>query len=198
MPNYTSTIKTRGFLYLETKKAATLLFQGLSPKEIKKKSVEDNLFLMKSENRKQEIATTVLNRLNALDNFLIKKIINGDLVTSKLLVLYTIIKTDQLFYEFMHEVFAEKLIIMDNKITARDIMNFFQRKSEQSEQVARWADYTHYKLGQVYRKILIEAGIAKAKANKLLISRPVFEKDVAEHIKTKGDQHYLNVMIGGR
>jgi len=198
MHKYSTTLKTMGFLYLETKKAAALFLQDESGDMIIRQSLEDNIFMMKTEIRKREIASTILNRLNALDEYLLKKIVHGNLGLSKLVVLMAIIKTDRLFYEFMHEVFAEKLIIMDKKITARDITNFFHRKSEQSEQVARWADYTHYKLGQVYRKLLLEANMAKPEKDGLHIIKPVFEKDVAEHIKAIGDQRYLNVMIGGR
>jgi len=198
MHNYTSTLKTMGFLYLETKKATALKLNGEDAGEIMRQSIEDNIFLMKTEIRKREVASTIINRLIVLDEYYINKIVHGNLGTSKLLVLLSIIKTDRLFYEFMHDVYSEKVIIKDDTITSRDFASFFQRKSEQSEKVASWADYTHYKLGQVYRKILVEAGIARAEGNKLLISRPVFEKEVAEHIKASGDQHYLNAMIGGR
>ncbi len=198
MQNYSSTLKTMGFLYLETKKAAALKLIGKDAGEIMRQSIEDNIFLMKTEIRKREVASTIINRLNMLDDFCIDKVVHGNLEPSKLLVLFSIIKTDQLFYEFMYEVFAEKLIIMDNKITARDIANFFHRKSEQSERVARWADYTHYKLGQVYRKLLLEANMAKPEKDGLQIIKPVFEKEVADHIKAIGDQRYLNVLIGGR
>jgi hypothetical protein len=198
MHKYSTTLKTMGFLYLETKKAAALFLQDESGDMIIRQSLEDNIFMMKTEIRKREIASTILNRLNALDEYLLKKIVHGNLGLSKLIVLMAIIKTDRLFYEFTHEVFAEKLIVMDKKITARDITNFFHRKSEQSEQVARWADYTHYKLGQVYRKLLLEANMAKPEKDGLHIIKPVFEKEVTEHIKAIGDQQYLNVMIGGR
>jgi len=198
MLKYSTTLKTMGYLYIETKKAATLLLAGKAANEIIRQSLEDNIFLMKTENRKREIASTILRRLEALDEYLLNKIVNGNLGLSKLVILLAIIKTDQLFYEFMHEVFAEKLIIMDKKITARDITNFFHRKSEQSEQVARWADYTHYKLGQVYRKLLIEANMAKPEKDGLNLIKPVFEKEVADHIKAVGDKRYLNVMFGGR
>lgn len=198
MNKYSSTLKTMGFLYIETKKAAALKLSGKVVGEIIRCSTEDNIFLMKTDTRKREVASTIINRLSMLDDFCIEKIVHGNLGDSKLLVLLSIIKNDQLFYEFMHEVFAVKLIVMDNKITARDTTNFFHRKSEQSEQVARWTEYTHYKLGQVYRKLLLEANMAKPEKDGLQIIKPVFEKEVVEHIKAIGDQRYLNVLIGGR
>jgi len=197
MNNYSTTLKTRGFLYLETKKAAALLLDGLTAAEIKKKSMEENIFLMKTDNRKQEVASTILNRLSTIDDHLLKVIVNGDLGTSKLVVFLAIIKSDRLFFEFMREVFNEKLLLKNNTITILDFNNFFQRKSEQSDQIARWADYTYYKLGQVYRKILTEAGLAKPEKGKLRIYRAVLNQDVVAHIKTSGDQLYLNTMTGG-
>lgn len=198
MHKYSTTLKTMGFLYLETKKAATLILAGTAASEIIQQSLEENIFLMKTENRKREITSTILNRIVALDQYLLNKIVHGNLGLSKLIIIMAIIKTDRLFYEFMHEIFCEKLLIMDNKIRAIDISNFFQRKSEQSEQVANWADYTHYKLGQVYRKLLLEASMAKPEKDGLHLIKPVFEKEVAEHLIAIGDQRYLKVMIGGR
>jgi hypothetical protein len=60
---YKSTIKSRQYFFLETKKVSNLVLQGLNPAEIKAKAVEENIFLVNLEVRKKEIAATVLKRL---------------------------------------------------------------------------------------------------------------------------------------
>lgn len=196
MEKYKSTIKSMAFLFLELKKASGLYLQGLKADEIKKKALEENIFLLDTENRIKEIASTVLKRIEVLDEFLLRKLTNGNLETSKQIALYAILKTDRLFFEFMQEVYREKYLLGDYIITDRDFNTFFQRKSEQSEQVASWKDYTLYKLKQVYKRTLLQAGFVKKNKKNIQIARPLMEEDVVEHLKSKGEQIYLQAMLG--
>ncbi len=196
MPNYKSTIKARSFLYLEMKKASNLYLQGFSIDEIKQKALEDNIFLLKTEKRIKEIASTIEDRMRALDDFLISKIAQGNLETSKQITLYSILKTDRLFFEFMQEVYCEKYLLMDYMITNKDFSIFFQRKAEQSQQVASWKDYTYYKLEQVYKRTLLEAGFARKSKTNIEITKPIMEKDIIDYLKGKGDDIYIKAMLG--
>lgn len=71
--------------------------QGFTFAEIMQKAVEENIFLLNTENRRKEIAATVMERIGTLDDFLHNKLVYGILETGKLIVLYTINKTDRLF-----------------------------------------------------------------------------------------------------
>ncbi len=196
MPKYSSTIKTRGFLFHETKKASALYLQGLSVAEIRQKALDENIFLLKTENRRKEIAATVLERIGTLDDFLHKKLVYGILETGKQIVLYSIMKTDRLFFEFMQEVYREKHLLRDYVIADRDISAFFYRKAEQSNLLMSWTDYTFYKLGQVYKRILLESGLAKRSKRRLEIAGAVIEQDVKRHIVESGDRIYIEVIQG--
>ena len=196
MSEYRSTIKARSFLYLELKKAASLNLQGLSPNDIKQKALDENIFLLNSENRIKEIASTVLERLQALDKNLLYKLTMGSLETSKQLALYAILKTDRLFFEFMQEIYREKYLLKDYIITDKDFSIFFQRKAEQSRRVAEWTEYTLYKLKQVYRRILTEAGFVRKNGKNIEIIRPLMEQDLIDYLNKIGDGTYLQAMIG--
>ena len=174
---YTSILKSRPFLYLELKKAAILILQGFSIQEVKEKSIEENIFALNTESRKREIASTITNRLKVLDEFLIDEIANGSLQTSKQVALYSILKTDRLFFEFIKEVYNEKILFNDFQITDKDFNVFFSRKAEQSEQIASWTDYTIYKLKQVYKRVLSEAGYKNNKRDVEIIPQ-IMEEDV--------------------
>jgi hypothetical protein len=113
---YKSTIKSMQYFFLETKKASNLVLQGLGPAEIKVKAVGENIFLVNSEARKKEIASTVLKRLKELDDFMIRQLSQGNVESGKLIVVYAIMKNDRLFFEFMNEVFKEKLILKEYSI----------------------------------------------------------------------------------
>lgn len=196
MLEYTSILKSRPYLYLELKKACNLKNQGLNEKEIKNKAIDENIFALTSEARKKEIASTVVNRIKVLDEFVIDKIIHGNLQTSKQLALYSILKTDRLFFEFMEEVFQEKIILKDYILTDKDFNIFFRRKAEQSDKIATWVDYTFYKLGQVYKRILTEAGLIKTLKKEIEIVPQIMEEDVINHIKGIGDTIYIEAMLG--
>ncbi len=53
MLKYTSILKSRPYLYLELKKAASLITQGLSIEEIINKSIQENLFAVNSEAKRR-------------------------------------------------------------------------------------------------------------------------------------------------
>lgn len=139
---YKTTIKLLPFLFLETRKVANLVLQGLTDDEIKKKAVDENIFQVNTETRRKEIVRIILRRVKVLDEFLMKKLAYGDVETGKLITLYAIMKTDRLFFEFMNEVFKDKLIVKEETIEDKDFNLFFDRKKEQSKKVASWDDYT--------------------------------------------------------
>jgi hypothetical protein len=192
---YKSTIKKLPFLFLETKKAANLTLQGLKDAEIKIKAVNDNIFQVKTEARKKEITSIVLKRIKVLDEVLLQKLVHGDVETGKLIVIYAIMKTDRLFFEFMNEVFKEKLILKEYVIENKDFNLFFDRKREQSEIVATWDDYTLYKLKQVYIRMLYESKLINNKEDRKII-KPFLDRSIIDHLKSKGEEAIINIFLG--
>jgi len=123
--------------------------------------------------------------------------INGDVQTSKIIVLYSILKTDRLFFEFMNDVFRDKFDYQEMIITDRDFHSYFEAKKQQSDTVAKWVDYTFYKLQQVYIRILFEAGLLKNQKGDREMNIPIIDPDVIDHIKNIGDAKYIQAIIGG-
>jgi hypothetical protein len=193
---YRSSIKSTSFLYIETKKASSLVLRGFKEFEIMDMSIKDNIFQMKSETRKKEVASTILKRLKTLDEFLLNKLANGNLETSKQIAIYAIMKTDRLFFEFMSEVYKDKIILKEKYIADSDFNVFFERKCEQSDAVAAWKEYTFYKIKQVVTRILFEAGFIKNQKGDKEINIPIIDYDLAQHLKEIGDGIYLEAMLG--
>lgn len=193
---YSTTIKARPLLYLEMKKAATLVVEGNILEQVKKLILEENIYQVKTESRKKEFASIVSSRLQVLDGFLMKQLVYGDVETSKLIVLYTIIKTDRLFYEFMDEVIKDKYMLRDFLLADKDFNIFFLRKREQSDVVAGWKDYTFYKLQQVFIRILFEVGILKNQKGERDINVPFLSNDVKQHLKEIGDGAFVTLLVG--
>ncbi len=192
---YKTTIKLLPFLFLETRKVANLVLQGLTDDEIKKKAVDENIFQVNTETRRKEIVRIILRRVKVLDEFLMKKLAYGDVETGKLITLYAIMKTDRLFFEFMNEVFKDKLIVKEETIEDKDFNLFFDRKKEQSKKVASWDDYTFYKIKQVITRILYEAGLISDKKERKII-KPFLDQAIIEHLRNKGEETILNIFLG--
>jgi len=192
---YKTAIIRLSFLFLETRKVANLVLQGLTDDEIRKKAVDENIFQVNTEKRRKEIVRTILKRIKVLDNFLMEKLAYGDIGTSKLINLYTIMKTDRLFFEFMNEVFKDKLILKEETIEDKDFNLFFDRKKEQSEKFASWDDYTFYKIKQVITRILHEAGLIRNKKERKII-KPFLDQAIIEHLRHKGEEIILKIFLG--
>lgn len=193
---YKSTIKSRPYLYKETKKAASIVNKGFAVDDIKVKSLEENIFLLESEARKKEVASIIVSRLSGLDNYVMDKIENSSVETSKILVLYAILKTDRLFFEFINEVYKEKILLKDMYIRDKDFGVFFQNKREQSEKVASWSEYTLKKLRQVYIRILFESGLIKEQKGDREIKTPIIDNEIRDYLYSIGDVAYINAILG--
>lgn len=194
---YRSTIKSQSFFYLETKSLSELILQGLNDLEIKEKVIGQNMLQFKSEARKRQVASVIIKRLKPLDEFLLKKIINSDIETSKIIVFYSILKTDRLFFEFINEVFRDKGLYQEMYLKDRDFYSFFESKRQQSDTVEKWAEYTFYKLQQVYIRILFEAGLLKNQKGDREVKVPIVNPDVVDHMENLGESKYIHAIIGG-
>ncbi|BBK76177.1 DUF1819 family protein [Clostridium butyricum] len=193
---YKSTIKSRPYLYKETKKAASLINKGLQIKDLKNESLENNIFQVETETRMKELASIIGTRLKELDSYLIQKIESSNIETSKLIVLYAILKNDKLFFEFMNEVYKEKIILKDLFIRDKDFGVFFQNKREQSDKVDSWSEYTFKKLKQVYIRILFESGLIANQKGDREIVLPIIDSEVKDYIYKLGDKVYINAILG--
>lgn len=193
---YKSTIKSRPYLYKETKTAVSLINKGFSLNKIKEESLKSNIFQVESETRMKEVASIITTRLKGLDDFLFDKIESSNIETSKAIVLYAILKNDRLFFEFMNEVFKEKIVLKDLFIRDKDFTSFFEEKKIQSIRVNSWSEYTFKKLKQVYIRILFESGLIENQKGERKIIIPIIDNDVIDYISKTGGKIYIDAILG--
>lgn len=193
---YLTTLNTRPFLYRETKMVAELIDQGMSDEEIKNKVVDENIFQVKSVDRRKRFYSEIKKRLDELDEYLLEKLLNSDTSTSKAILLYAILKKDILFYEWMREIVWDKILTLDYALTKFDTEVFFSNKEEQSTQVANWKRSTKEYLVDAYHQTLVEAELAVRKDTNLLLSPPIISSLVEEYLKTEKEKHIVEVLLG--
>lgn len=184
------------FLYNESKSVAILKMNGNNKEEIKRKVIEDNIFQHKKTQSCKRSFLPVWTRVESLNNELLEVLINSDTRTSKLVLLYAIMKTDRLVFEFINEVYKDKIILMKDTITNNDFEFFFEQKSMQSEVLLKASDSTKAKLKQVVFKIMIDAGIIEKNGTDKKIVKPYINDNLKKLFLEDNGKIYLEA-IGG-
>ena len=158
---YSGKLTGESFLLYELKIVAKLKKEGYTDKEIRKMVLEENLFQYKFTSSISRRLTPLMQRINLLDEELIDRLIEDPLGDGIVINLYSIMKNDRLFFEFMNEVMKEKLKSNNEVLEKKDINIFIETKIEQNEDIASWSDSTVNKIKQVIKKILMEAKVVE-------------------------------------
>jgi len=193
---YSAGLVSKSFWYLESKKTAKYMIDGLNREEIRDLAIKNNIYQVESDYRAKNLANAIYTRLNSLPVIILEDLVNADITTSKILVLISIMKTDRLFFEFMHEVFRNNIILGDFSLKDRDINVFFDEKKAQSEIVDKWVDTTIKRLKSDYKRLLSEAGILRTESDKREIIVPYIDFRVKQHLLDNDMGPYVYAITG--
>ena len=199
MPNnmpYVATNMTVGLMYKELKLTSQMIQQGLTLKEIRQKSYEDNIYQARSENFKKTVTSILLTRIKTLDDNLINMLSNANIDLEKQIAIYSVMKSDRLFFEFMREVYAEKIKNKENKIYSKDIEEFMQRKREQDPKVESWKNTTTNRLRSSYIGMLYDSNFARKNKDYIEIIVPIIDSKLETYLKEINEKYYLDAMTG--
>lgn len=173
------------FWFPEFRKEIAMISKGLSLDEIKTACLEQNVFNASTPARATMIYQTVTARIQELDASIYPLFQQSDLATQKLINLTAIMMHESLFFDFMYEVFREKILMGTNELNDRDVRIFFRDKQLQDSKAATWTDQTLQRLGRTYKSYLLGAGLSDRgqKTRKLFnpILDPVFEDWLVQH-----------------
>lgn len=193
---YSAAIKKTPYKYSTTQKIAKLILDGLDRNEVYQKCFVENCIGFESEDRRREVTNLIYGRLINLDNFLLNQLIDGDVETSKFILVYAIAKYDSLFFDFMYEVYCEALLGHRDYISLDDFDNFFAFKKETDLIVSSWSEYTVAQLAKGYRNILVDSGLGMRDKRNIRVVRIMVHPAVLEHIQMIGDGEYLKALLG--
>ena len=186
------------FWYIETKETVKLL-KDKSLDEVKNLVISDNLYQQKSEDRLNREFSVISKRIMSLPESLRYMISDADIMTSKLIVLISIMATDRLFFELMYEVFREKIRMEEEILKDSDLNVFFRSKQEQSDVCAKWTDSAIKKLKQTFQKYMLEAQLLKnseaSKSEKVVI-KPYIEQELRQGLMANDMEKYLYALTG--
>ena len=193
---YSAGLTSQLFWLQESRKTASYILNGYKRADIRKIAWEENIYQVKAEYRAYEVLNGTYRRLEALPEAVLKVFTTCDVEKAKILNLIAILLDSRLFFEFMHEIYAEKIRLGEKEITDRDLNVFFSDKALQSEEVAGWTDTAVKKLKQCFTRMLFEAGILENSAKPRVI-RPVhIDYRTEELLKENGLGEYLKAVKG--
>ncbi len=193
---YSAGAVSKGFWFQEFKKYNYLLNKGFKDAEIKKMQKEENILLAPSDDYGKKMINEVSRRTNALPKEIFSIFTSLPVSDQKILNILGIMMTDRLFFEYMYEVYREKIITGNLEFDDSDIRVFFKNKSEQSEKVANFKSYTKKRLAGAYKTYLKEANLIVEDSNLLIIKKPILDIDLEKKMKNGSLYPYLRVFLG--
>ncbi|GIP20674.1 DUF1819 family protein [Paenibacillus sp. J22TS3] len=193
---YSAGMVKLSFWFSDFRKVINLINQGKLLKEIKLLNIEENLFAAPTQDRAIQIFNTVSNRVKSLDQSFYSLFEQSDIATQKIINLIAIMMTDSLFFDFVYEVYREKLILGSDELDDSDIRIFFKNKQLQSEKVAKWTDYTLKRLGTCYKTMLMEAGLTDRSTGNRKILKPILDLKLEQCLKDNGMKLILHALTG--
>lgn len=193
---YSAGLMSQSFWFLEFKKAVKLRQDGLGYDEIKKKCIEENLFGAATENRVKRMAGYIVNRLKMMDDALVQLFMSSDLATQKLINLIAILRADRLFFEFVYEVYREKVILGIDCLEEADVNVFFTRKETQSDLIAGWKESTKKHLRSCYLNFMTDANLLTIMEKKKSITPPILDIALERYLKSVDEEAMIKALTG--
>ena len=190
---YNAGLMAQSFWFIEFKKIVVLYKNGADYDEIKRQCIEENLFGAINPTREKRMCGYLLTRLRSMDDRLIDLFVNADVSTQKLINLITVMTTNRLFFEFVYEVYRNKLIVGDTSIDLKDGNIFFAQKETQNDDLASWKESTKKKLRSLFLNMLTEADLvrwADDKKQKRIVNRVFITMELENYLKATNMSMY--------
>jgi len=173
-----------------------LVNNGMSVEDIKKKSIDENYFQQSSRARSRDLFNILKRRVSSLDQSYIENYSILQLSDKKLVNLMSIMNINELFEDFMYETYRDELIVGDAKLHDYEVAGFFNRKQQESEQVAGWTDLTIKRLTGVFKTFIREAGLMKDQGDYDEVIRPFMNYQLEDLMTANNDKKILAIFLG--
>lgn len=193
---YSAGLMSQSFWFVEFKKLVNLKQAGLSYDEIKKRVVKENLFGTAKEYRAVRVSGYLITRLKTMDDALMELFGVASLDTQKLINLLMILANDRLFFEFIYEVYREKVQLGAAYLERSDVNAFFTKKELTSELIAGWKDSTKKHLRANYSNFMRESNLLTAEDGQKRITPPILDTRLEEYLKAAHAEAFIRALTG--
>lgn len=193
---YSAGLMSQSFWFIELKKTVKLISDGKTDDEVKAMCLDDNLYGAAKDYRAKRMYGYIINRVRTLDNEMLNLFISSDLATQKIIALISILKTDRLFFDFVFEVYREKIILGIPFLEDSDVRIFFKNKEEQSEDVEKWNESTKVKLKNCYLNFMTDANLLSDCEKQHQITPPILDVALERYLNCCGESNLIKAITG--
>ena len=196
MEKYSSGLVAESFWFIEFKILIKLRYEGKSWDDIKALCLNENLLGISKEYRAKRIFGYLKNRIEVIEDGYLEIFMNSDLQTQKIINILASAKKNRLFFEFLYEVYREKVKLGALELTASDINIFFKNKQEQDEIMSKWTDVTLRRLRSTYMNFLVDAGLLTVSDKQRKITPPILDITLENFLKDTGEMQLIKAITG--
>lgn len=193
---YSAGLTSKLFWLQESRKTASYILKGYGKEDIRKIAWKENIYQVKAEYRAYEVLNGTYRRVSALPEAVLQAFSTCNVETAKILNLIAILLDSRLFFEFLHEVYDEKIRLGEKEITDRDLNMFFSDKAMQSEAVAGWTETSVKRLKMCMIRMMFEAGLLENPQKPRNINPIHIDYRTEELLTANGLGEYLKVVKG--
>ena len=196
MEKYSSGLVAESFWFIEFKILIKLRYEGKSWDDIKALCLNENLLGISKEYRAKRIFGYLKNRIEVIEDGYLEIFMNSDLQTQKIINILASAKKNRLVFEFLYEVYREKVKLGALELTASDINIFFKNKQEQDEIMSKWTDVTLRRLRSSYMNFLVDAGLLTISDKQKKITPPILDITLENFLKDTGEMQLIKAITG--
>ena len=103
---------------------------------------------------------------------------------------------NNLFFEFVYEIYREKVILGVEIMEESDVNVFFTRKEAQSELIAGWKDSTKRHLRSCYLNFMTDANLLTVIDKKKMITPPILDIALERYLQSVGEEVLVKALAG--
>ena len=193
---YSAGIMSQSFWFQECRQFIELLRENKTETELKMIVIEENLFGAPNEYRAKRMYGYISNRVKSVESGLLKIFLLSDIETQKLIILIATIRKDKLFFEFLYEVYREKIILGENQIGIADVDKFFIYKETQNDELLSWQDTTKKRVQSAYLTFMTEANLLRSNKKIRTITPPLIDMRLEKYLRANGETAILKALTG--
>ena len=201
---YSAGLMSQSFWFVEFRHYLRMKKENISDDEIKRRITEENLFGAPNECRAHRIGNYLSARAGWMSQDEVMLFFACDITSQKLMNLICIMRQDRLLFEFINEVYREKVMLGAENIDLSDGKAFFTEKEKQDDTVAGWQDKTKRKLLSTYLNFMTDAGLlsmaekvpGNSRSGPRQITIPLPDEALQHHLETTGETTILKAITG--
>lgn len=202
--SYSAGLVSQSFWFVEFRHYLRMKKENISDDEIKHRITEENLFGAPNECRAHRIGNYLSARAGRMSQEEVMLFFACDITSQKLMNLICIMRQDRLLFEFINEVYREKVMLGAETIDLSDGRTFFTEKEKQDDTVAGWQDKTRRKLISTYLNFMTDAGLlsmsetisGRSRSGPRKITIPLPDEELQHHLETTGETTILKAITG--